>query len=309
MTRETLARVTRAMDEMGYHPNSQARGLRSKRTGTIGFLTIDPSVRFLADPFHSATVSGMADVLREHGSYLLVDALQPDAPERSFAPLFYERRIDGAVVHLSGPPAERGAWIRELAATGSPFVILEERVDAPTGAAVRADNRRGACRAVDYLIEQGYTEIAFLTDATPWPASEARLAGYRDALEAHELPFRPERALTASWNPMQGHRELETLLTREPSVSAVLCGNDLFAVSAIRAARALGRRTPEDFAVIGFDDFDFAALVEPPLTTVALPAYEMGRRAAELLLAYLEHGEFPEKEVLFPTSLTLRGSA
>src|SRR5688572_20730321 len=88
MTGATLDRVLRTMEELDYHPNSNARSLRSRRTRTIGFLTVDPSVRFMADPFHSATVSGMADLLREQGYYLLVDALHPDAPHPSFAPLF-----------------------------------------------------------------------------------------------------------------------------------------------------------------------------------------------------------------------------
>src|SRR5262249_22286323 len=155
MTAETLARVERAMDDLGYHPNSNARGLRSRQTRTLGFLTIDPSVRFLADPFHSAIMSGMADVLREQDYYLLVDALQPGVGTRSFRSLFYERRIDGAVAHLSGRHAEREAYIEELAETGQPFVLIEESTECPSGAAVLADNRQGARRAVEYLIEKG----------------------------------------------------------------------------------------------------------------------------------------------------------
>jgi len=162
MSAETLDRVRGAMQELGYHPNSHARGLRSQQTRTLGFLTVDPATRFLADPFHSAIMSGMADVLRENDYYLLVDAVQPGRSGHSFDTLFYERRIDGAVGHLSGLHAQREAYVAELAETGCPFVLIEERVPCATGAAVLADNREGACQAVRYLIEKGHTDIAFL---------------------------------------------------------------------------------------------------------------------------------------------------
>jgi len=99
------------------------------------------------------------------------------------------------------------------------------------------------------------------------------------------------------------------VLQGRPSITAILCANDLLAIGAITAAKAMGRSLPDDLAVIGFDDFEFAAFVDPPLTTVALPGYEMGGRAAELLLGFLQEGQFPQREVVFPATLTLRHSA
>jgi DNA-binding LacI/PurR family transcriptional regulator len=92
-------------------------------------------------------------------------------------------------------------------------------------------------------------------------------------------------------------------------VTAIVCSNDVLAVGALQAAKALGRRVPDDLAIVGFDDFDFARYVDPPLTTVALPGYDMGRRSAELLLGYFANGAFQPGEVVFPTSLILRGTA
>jgi DNA-binding LacI/PurR family transcriptional regulator len=309
MTAETRSRVLRIMQELGYHPNSHARGLRSRQTRTIGFLTVDPSARFLADPFHGAIMSGMADVLRENDYYLLVDAIQPGRSGHSFHTLFYERRIDAAVGHLSGLHAQREAYVRELEGTSCPFVLIEERAECATGASVLADNREGACQAVRYLIEKGHSDIAFLSGATAWPAVEERLAGYRQALAANGLPLRDDRILEAPWSHTDAQAAIGAVLERLPTVTAILCANDLLAVGAMAAAKSLGRSLPDEMAVLGFDDFEFAAYVDPPLTTVALPGYDMGRRAAELLLACLQEGEFPEKEVVFPTTLTLRNSA
>jgi len=102
---------------------------------------------------------------------------------------------------------------------------------------------------------------------------------------------------------------MAVILEREPAVTAVLCANDVLAVGAMQAARCRGRAVPADLAVVGFDDFEFAQYVDPPLTTVALPGYEMGHRAAELLLGYFEDGRFAAPDVVFPAMLVRRGSA
>jgi LacI family transcriptional regulator len=102
---------------------------------------------------------------------------------------------------------------------------------------------------------------------------------------------------------------MEDFLRHEPSMTAVLCANDVLALGAVQAVKSSGRAVPSEFAVIGFDDFEFASYVDPPLTTVALPGYDMGGRAAELLFDYFKDGEFSTREVVFPTTLVHRGSA
>jgi len=305
---ETRERVLHAIEKLGYQPNANARGLRSQRTGTLAYLTVDPSARFLADPFHTALVSGMADALRERDCCLLVQALHPSQPGEAFERLHRQRRFDGAVVHLSGTQVERQRCVAPLNASGCPFVLIEERASGPACASVRADNRDGARRAVEYLRDRGHKRIGFLAADRTWPAVEERFAGYQAALKALKLPG--PRELSAAAEQTEIARQLmESALTQQPALTAVLCANDVLAVGALQAARRLGRRVPDDLAVIGFDDFEFARYVEPALTTVALPAYDMGRRAAELLLDYLRDGHFVEPEVIFPTTLVPRGSA
>lgn len=306
---KTRARVLRSIEELGYQPNLHARGLRSQRTYTIGFLTVDPSVRFLADPFHMAILSGMADVLRDNNYGLLVQALPIDEPAEAVGQLFRQRRFDGAVVHLSGKPEVRQTWIEQLRRSGSPCVLIEERAKGSRCASVRADNRHGAACAVEHLRTLGHRHMGFLYYADPsWPAIEERLAGFEEHLRAHRLP-RPV-CLPVSEESFEGAKGvLEAALRREASLTAVLCSNDVLAVGALQAAKSLGRRIPEDLAIVGFDDFEFASFVEPPLTTVALPGYDMGRKASELLLGYLKEGNFAEKDVLFPTTVIRRGSA
>ncbi len=308
MADETRRRVLHFIAELGYQPNAHARGLRSQRTNTLAFLTVDPSARFLADPFHTTILSGMADALRERDYCLLVQALHPGHPSEAFQRLYGQRRFDGAVVHLSGTQAERVDCAAQLGATKCPFVLIEEQGTGPRCACVLADNRQGARRAVEYLRAKGHKRIGFLRDDRTWPAVEERFAGYEEALRAHRLPG-PRELRVDSETAEAARALMESVLQHQAALTAVLCGNDVLALGALQAAKRLGRKIPDEFAVVGFDDFDFAQHVEPPLTTVALPGYDMGRRAAEVLLGFLQEGRFAETEIVFPTTLVPRGTA
>ena len=305
---ETRKRVRQIIDELGYQPNANARGLRSRRTNLVGYLPLNPEPRFLGDPFQSAVLSGIADALRAGDHALVVRALDPADPGGAFANLYRQRRFDGAVVHLSGPRAERDNCVARLADSGCPFVLVEEKADLPRAASVRADNRRGAEDAVRYLHSRGHKRIDFLRAGPDWPAVADRQAGYEAALAG--LGLTAPRVWTIGHESVEEARAaVAGILAKRPARLALLCGNDVLAVGAVQAAKAAGRKLPDEVAVVGFDDFEFARYVDPPLTTVRLPPYEMGHKAAELILAYLAGGRFPEAEVIFPAALVVRGTA
>jgi DNA-binding LacI/PurR family transcriptional regulator len=306
MADETRERVQRWIEELGYQPNLHARGLRSQRTYTLGFLTVDPSARFLSDPFHTAILSGMADILRDRDYGLLVQALHPNEPAEMFRRLFRQRRFDGAVVHLSGLGSARQRCIDALVKSSHPFVLIEEPVRGLACASVRANNREGAEGAIEHLVSRGHKRIGFLAAALDWPAVEERQAGYLAALKRHGLPARTIEVDTEDFETSRS--TLEAALRKMPGLSAVVCSNDVVAVGALQAAKIMGRKVPDDFAIVGFDDFDFSRYVDPPLTTVALPAYDMGRQAAELLLDFQQEEAFPQQDEIFPTTLIQRGT-
>jgi DNA-binding LacI/PurR family transcriptional regulator len=305
---ETRQRILESMRELDYQPDAQARGLRSQRTNTVAFLTIDPATRFLADPFHVAILSGMVDRLRQQDYSLFVQSLEPERAGDAFRRLVHQRRFDGAVVHLSGLQERRELHIKQLERSGCPFILIEERASAPTAASVLADDRSGAAAAVAYLQAQGHERIGFLATDRSWPAVDLRMAGYQEAVQAAGGDW--SRVWKVDHETIECARETtENVLRAEPSLTALLCATDVLAVGALQAAKRLRRAVPSAFAVVGFDDFEFAQYVDPPLTTVALPGYEMGNRAADLLLDYFKNGKFATTEVVFPTNLVTRGSA
>jgi DNA-binding LacI/PurR family transcriptional regulator len=309
MTASTRARVERAMEELGYHPNVTARGLRSSRTGALGFLVLDEGARFLADPMTDLVIAGIGDVVRDRGYGLLIQAARPSRSDHGLLKPLLENRVDGAFLFLSGDPSLRGWYVRRMLELGFDFVLFEESQDERV-ATVTAAERDGARRLTQHLIAAGHTRIAFAASAVPWPMVEQRLLGYRDALEEAGIQGGRElEVFEGSWMPSTGSALAERLLDGSRPPTAIMAGNDLLAVGAIRALRRRGIRVPDDVAVTGFDDFDFSELVEPPLTTVRIPGYEMGRTAAELLIDQLEGTRGPEHRLMLPVELCLRGSA
>ena len=312
MSVETRERVGRELDRLGYWPNAAARSLRAKRTMTLGFLVLDEGARFLADPMTDLIIAGIGDVARDHGYSLLIQAARPDPgdADRLFAPLL-EDRVDGAFLFLSGAASVRRRTIRRVDELGFSFVVFEQ---APAGVpvvSVTAENRVGARQLTEHLLGAGHRRIAFISTRTPWPMVEERLRGYREALGAAGLAA-PELELTDGiWDPANGARMAEQLFALHDPPTAVMCGNDLLALGALQAARIRGLRVPDDVAVTGFNDFEFAQFADPPLTTVRVPGYELGKLGAESLIARLG-GEEPPRggaRVTLPVTLQLRGSA
>lgn len=308
---KTRDRILRALEELNYHPNLVARGLRRRRSQTLGFLVVDPSPRYLSDPFHSEIVTGIADVAREHGYGLLIQAsvLTQTSQTQELLQAFKQNRIDGGVMTLAGPPELRQRYLEQVMALGQPFVLLEQKVEAPNGASILGENRRGAFEATEYLLGKGHTDISFLTGNVAWPAIEERMEGYREALRAHGYSDQQAVFAYCDWTAQAAFEATINLLASHPEITAILGANDVLAVGALQAIQNLERSIPDDVAVIGFDDFDFTRYVRPQLTTVRLPGYDMGYRAGQMLLEYCQTGHFSTQEVHLPTDLIIRASS
>ena len=309
MTSETEARVRAVIDRLGFRPNPVARGLRSQRVETLAFIVLDASSRFLADPMTDLFLAGLGDELRDSRNGLLIRADHPGAELEQILEPVIEGRVDGAVLSLSGEPKLRAAYVERLQAVEQPLLLLQEHGVDGDVASVSAEDRSGSREICLHLIALGHERIGFITAAQSWSAIEERIAGYREAHAEAGLPFEDTLIRrTGDFKPLDAAAGASDLLDLHPRVTAVMCGNDLVALGAIKAARERGLDVPGDLAVAGFDDFDFAAAVDPPLTTVRIPGYEMGRYAAATLLEAVASGDRPQGRI-FDTDVLLRGSA
>lgn len=299
---ETRRRVLEAARQLGYRPNAAARSLASQRALTVGLVLCHPPEHVYTDPFLPQVILGISGVLRDTDYRLLVEPA-PDPQGTDYLALAEEKRIDGFLI--SGPRVDDTALLK-LQQDKFPVVLLGHLpgVDLPS---VDVDNTRAAYTAVQHLIRLGHRRIGIITNGPlRYTASQERLAGYRTALERHDIPFDPDLVVEGEFTAASGERAIQRLLQVQPRPTAVFAASDTVAMGVLRVLREAGISVPEEMAVVGFDDIPLAAYVDPPLTTVRLPAYELGREAARLLLAIVERGEAPRQRVLLETSLVVR---
>jgi DNA-binding LacI/PurR family transcriptional regulator len=312
MGAETRARIAAVMEELEFHPDSRARGLRTQRARALVFIVIDEGARFLADPMTDLILAGIGDVTRDRGYGLLIQAGTPDVRSADLLAPVFERRADAALLLLSGDPSVRSWYASRLADRGVPCVVFEDDHPAGTVFSVVAANQDGSRRLVSHLIAHGHRRIAFIAARVSWPMIEERHRGYRDALMAADIPLDPSlERFDGVWDLATGAPLVQSLLDQSNPPTAIVCGNDLLALGAMHQLQVRGLKVPDDVAVAGFNDFNFSAFVNPPLTTVRIPGYEIGRIAANRLIGHLEGtlDVATERRVVLPVELVLRASA
>jgi len=283
--------VLAAIERLGFRRNVGAFNLRrGSSTGTIGLVLED-----VANPFYSGVTRAAEEVARRFGRQVLTGSSGEDPErERELALEFCARRVDGLIVVPAG--RQHGYLLPEVA-SGMPVVF----VDRPPGDllvdTVLVDNVGGASAAVRHLVAHGHRDIAFLGDAPAIFTAAERLAGFREGCVAAGIPF-AERLVA------MGPHTQESVAAAMKGATAVVTGNNRITVLALRALAGSGRRP----ALVGFDDFELADLLDPPVTVVSLDPAELGRAAAELLFARLDGDREPPRRIVLSARLTARGS-
>ncbi|MBC7255670.1 MAG: LacI family DNA-binding transcriptional regulator [Chloroflexi bacterium] len=298
---ETRARVLAAARELGYRPSSIARGLKTRRTLTLGLVVPD-----IANPFFAEVVRGASERADAAGySVLLCNTDENAEREWAILRMLESHRVDGLVLISSRLSEE---MLAETIARWRPIVLVNRspQEERPGVGWVLVDDAHGARRAVRHLLERGHRKIGFLAGVPTSRSGRERLRGYREALAEAGLSA-PEGWVAPCAPTVEGGREATlALLNRHPELTALLAYNDLVAVGAQQACRTLGRDIPKDCALIGWDDILFAAYVSPPLTTMRMPKMEIGQRAMELLLTLLREPEEAPAPIVLETTLIVR---
>lgn len=284
---QTRQRVLRVAEELLYRPNKLARGLRTQRSGMIGFL----SDRVSTTPFAGRMILGAQDAAEEAGSLLVLlnSGGDPGLEEREVEAL-RERQVDGIVYALFfhrvvTPPPNLSQ---------GPAVMLDARSSDGDISSVVPDEVGGARTAVECLLAAGHRRIGYVTTHDDIPARHLRLAGFRQALEVYGVPVDPALVVEESADARGGYAGAQKLLTRTDAPTAIFCFNDRTAMGVYQGATVLGLSIPGDVSVVGFDDQELISdSLLPGLTTVALPHYEMGRWAVRALLEQINASGSP----------------
>jgi DNA-binding LacI/PurR family transcriptional regulator len=294
-------RVRAAARALGYQPNRIAQSLRTRTTRIAGVLIPD-----VQNPFFTAVVRGVEDVLQAEGWTLFLGN-SDDHPEREQAYLGTLRAEGAAGIVLV--PGQRPEVYRRLVANGLALVAIDRAPDGLQVDRVTVANFEGARQAVAHLVARGHRQIAFIGGPAGMSTAAQRRAGYERALR--DAGLRPPAAglEEADFRPSGGRAAMERLLDRGARPTGLFVANDLMTLGVYEALRARGLRVPDDVAVVGFDDAPWAAWLDPPLTTVAQPAYELGATAARLLLERRREPERLARAVVLEIRLVVRSSS
>lgn len=303
----TLARVRRAIDDLGYVPNHAARILKGSRTKTIGFLV--PSV---ADPFFSSCAETAQAIARANESLLIVTTTQNDQQiEIDSINVLIKHRVDGLII---APANSRSRALRNLFARLSvPVVAMDRPLSGSQIPSVLADNFTGANVATRHLIEHGYKRILCLTGETSLYTIRERMRGYRKAVETAGLASIIDTSIE-DYNSAE--RALATMLTHPEPPDAVFVLKNSTTIHAFEALQKLRVSVPDTVALLGYDDFELAATLRPSITVVQQPVEEIGRITAELLFQMMheqrssgkDHERSSPRQVRLSTCLIRRAS-
>lgn len=276
-------RVLKAIRELDYEPNSVARSLKTRQTMMLGAVISD-----ITNPFFPQLVRGAEDAALNH-HYMLITVNTDDQAdrEREFLSLLLARKVDGVLL-VASPNNQDQSHVQRAFQSGTPVVAVDRCPEGVPIDAVHVNNRKGVMMCMNHLIRLGHRRIAYLGGGWDVHNANDRLKGYLAALEEAEIPVDRSLVANGDYRQLSGYRVAKDLCLRVDPPTAIFAANAMMGIGAVQAVQELGLRCPEEISLAMFDEVPFGEIIQPRLTTVAQPAYEIGHRAAELLISRIE---------------------
>jgi DNA-binding LacI/PurR family transcriptional regulator len=302
----TKERVKKLMTELDYHPNMIARSLIKRTSHTLGLILSRSTDSAFSNPFFSEIIRGISAVTQSYHYNLMLATAEDYAEEaRQCLEMVTEKRVDGILLLASRVNDE---LIPELLQNNYPFVVVGRSPEINKCYSVNNDNIQAAYSAVRYLFNLGHQRIALLNGPEEYILCQDRYEGYRFAFREFGIENDPLLVKKGAFSQDDGYRLTLELLTLNPPPTAIFAVDDLMALGAYKAIKERKLRIPEDIAVVGFNDDPLASVIEPNLTTVRIPIYEMGIAASKMIIALLQNQEvFPAQKIL-SSELIIRDS-
>ena len=301
----TRERVQAAIDQLGFVRHEAARHLRAGSSRTIGLVVLDVANPFFTDVAHAveevATANGLA--------VMLCNSDEQPVKEAAYLELLTQQRVHGVLIT---PTAELPPAIDAVRRRGVPLVLLDRRAPEPDQCSVAVDDVLGGRLAAEHLLERGHRRIAFAGGSSGLPQVQERLTGVEAAVREitgsdDALTVLSPSALTVAGGREAAERIIGLPAARRPT--AAICANDLMALGMLQEMVRHGVRVPDDVAIVGYDDIEFAGAAAVPLTSVRKPRHELGRLAAELLLEEASGGEHTHRQPVLEPMLVVRESS
>jgi LacI family transcriptional regulator len=297
----TTQAVQAAIDLIGYHPNVLARSLKMASTQSVGI-----AMSAIANAYFIDIICAIEAECARLGMMVFLSDTQ-DNPDRELAVVtaLHQRRVDGVILAPSADPERRA--LTYLGNARLPCVLVDRTPD-PTFDQVGVNNREAMQALVEHVVGLGHRRIGYVGGHPGLQTTLERIGGYRDSLERLGLTFDERYLVSGSALTISATNATHALLSLEQPPSAIVAGNNMATVGAMRAIRARGLRVPQDISIVGFDDFEWADCFEPRLTLVAQPCEEIGRRAAILLMERIAAPDGLRRSLRLDARLIVRDS-
>ena len=299
---ELKEKILAAARDLGYFPNAVARSLRMKQTFTVGVIVSD-----IANSFFAAVVRGVEDMLFKHQYHPFICNSDRD-PEKEalYLRLLIERRVDGVII--SAASGEFSQHLSILKSAGIPWVFLNRRPADFEGIAILTDNRLGGYQGTSLLLDYGHRNIGVIAGPQNINTGIDRLKGHLEALRDRRIMPSEDLIAFGDFQEASGYQGAKKLLGAS-GITAMFVHNNQMTIGAIRAIREQNLIIPQDCSILAFDEAEWSTIVEPPITTIAQPTYEMGATAATALINAINKGQqSASKDVYLPPELNVRGS-
>jgi len=296
---ETRKRVQNVIEDLGYQPSALARSLISQRSYTLGVVTA--GLKFIGP---ARTLSGITSAAEEYGYSLLLKE-QSRFDVNDVAPIFQEltsRHVDG-IIWAVPQVGENRNWVNKQHSINLPIVYLTMEPREYISV-VSTNNYLGGRLAMSHLLEQGYRRIGHISGPLDWWEARQRMTAWKDGLKEAGLQVRDTFWAEGNWSSASGADAVEELFEQYPEMDSVFVANDQMALSVIQAACRRNLRIPEDIGVVGFDNIAESAFFYPPLTTIQIDQYNVGKVAVEEMIKIIEAG-WQEQEPIEPKSIML----
>lgn len=298
----TRNKVQKIIEEHFYVPNRVASSMVTKRTKTLGLV-----IPNIANPFFPELARGAEDMANSEGyTMILCNTDDNEEKEEMYISMLQEKMVDGIIFTSS---SRRTKVSDSLTHLNVPIITVDREIkDLKVSGKIMVDNKQGAYDAVSYMIKRGYRRIIHLTGPMTSKPTQDRIEGYKSALQDNDISFSEEMIFPGDYSSDWGYKAVREALAAVKNFDGVFCGNDLIAIGAVKSLKSLQFIIPEEIGVVGFDDIYMAKMVDPELTTVKQPNYQMGYKSAEMLIRMVEKREVIEKEYILKTKLIIRES-
>lgn len=303
VSKDTVRKVQASITALEYKPNRVAQRLRSSngKTKLLGLIIPD-----IQNPFFVDVVRGVEDYAYQHNFAVMIGNFgQDEKKEKLYLDIFQSENIDGLIV---APIHGKDKGIENLVKKNIPVVCIDRGLTEIDVDVVKVDNENGAFNAIEHLLSNGHRRIAFISGNFAIPTYIERLSGYKKALSKYGIPYDESLVFARNSDYKSGFEIANKILELEERPTAIFSGNNLLTLGALEAIHAQNIRIPEEISIIGFDDMPWSISLNPPLTAVRQPGFDMGRKAAEMLYERMLNPEKKKENVILKTELMLRKS-